>query len=71
MLESRGEHMYRKSGGTKVNRNETIFCVYGCRCYKDAHGFGGPDGIDPEGKCPKAPVGSRLELMLAAPTSHL
>lgn len=73
MLEARGGHMYRKGGGTRPISGATIFCVYGCKCYKDSHGFGGPAGSTPEGECPNAPVlvHDKLQLMLNDPDSHL
>ena len=75
ILPNCGEHTYREPVGTGARR-KTIFCVNGCGCYRDSHGFGGPDGVDPKGDCPKVPPvesqeKNELQLMLSDPDSHL
>lgn len=71
MLESCGEHMYRKKIGIRTSDGETLFCVYGCGCSKDSHGFHAKDdGIDPQGECPNAPKGTRLQLLLQTSTAY-
>jgi hypothetical protein len=44
-----------KNGGHKYQPEGTSDCEYGCGCWMGGFGSGGPDGIDPFGKCPKNP----------------
>ena len=43
----KGKHKYADDG--------TSDCAHGCGCWMGPFRSGGPDGIDPFGKCPKAP----------------
>ena len=51
----------------------TSFCLHKCGCWEDCNGFGSPEPerINPIGECPKAPIETRLQVMLADPNSHL
>lgn len=60
ILEGCGTHAYRKPIGAS-SKGKTLFCEWGCKCYKDSNGFGGPDGVDPKGKCPNAPAEKATE----------
>ncbi len=75
IIQDCGEHIYREPVGTGARR-KTIFCMHGCGCYKDSHGFGGPDGVNPKGDCPNVPPvknhkENELQLMLSDPNAHL
>jgi|CXWL01.1.fsa_nt_gi hypothetical protein len=53
-LEGCGTHAYRKPV-RGIPKGTKLFCGLGCGCYKDSNGFfGGPDGVEPKGECPKA-----------------
>jgi len=71
MLETCGGHQYHRVPGVRMKEGATIFCVYKCGCWKDSRGFGGPEGVNPQGECPNAPKGNRLQQLLAQPQVHL
>jgi len=35
-----------------VSEKTQVFCQNGCGCFIGVHADGGPEGIDPRGKCP-------------------
>ena len=54
LTQDAGGHSYHYLDGTSD-------CKHGCGCWAGPGWYGGPDGIDPMGKCPKNPVNQKAD----------